>query len=84
MSEITYVVLVPVVSPLDESLDGRKLAESIENNVFDSLDAIQDDLLYDEAIILNLSDFMDYCNNRELILDNYWVSYVRVENKVNK
>lgn len=62
--------------PIDE-YDRKRFAENIENNVYTIEElgtAIPNDI-----DIVNLSDFMDLCNNQVLDLEQYWISYIRVQ-----
>lgn len=70
---MTYIVLYPV----NHKKDGRPLLESIEGQVFISLEAVKN--VYKEIQVYTLSEFMDLCNDQELILDNFWVGYINVE-----
>ena len=58
----------------------RRDAELIENNNCNSqqLAAIVDMAKEKETTIgvYSLTDFMDLCNNQEVEIENYWVSYV--------
>lgn len=58
----------------------RKDVELIENKDCDSkqLESIVDMAKEKPTniLILNLTDFMDLCNNQEFVIDRYWVSYI--------
>ena len=71
VSESIRVLLYPV-----SGYDRKDNAEHIENNGYkvDELDMV----LPPDVLSFNLTDFMDACNNQELDLNAYWVSYVRV------
>ena len=69
----TYMVTFPVT----HNKDGRPFVESIEGQVFISLEAVKN--VYKDMKIYTLSEFMDLCNDEELNLDNFWVGYINVE-----
>ena len=58
-------------------------AEHLENN---TLDIIQvNELRARGAAVLELTSFMDICNDQEINLDSYWISYITVESyKIRK
>lgn len=64
------VLLYPV-----ESHDRRGDAEFIENNGYFKHEL---ENLPSDVRDYTLTDFMDMCNNEEIELDAYWVSYVRI------
>lgn len=70
--------------------DGRKLAEHLENQKYDSFGELTkaiDEELGDESDerddyniqIWTLTDFMDACNNEEIFLDDLWIGYVQLK-----
>ena len=63
----TYIVLLPV-----EKYDRNDDAEALEGMSINELNANK----YNEVVRLELSDFMDYCNDSELNLDRYWVTHM--------
>ena len=72
MSEEIRVLLYLV----DEH-DRRKDAEHIENNLY-SIHLLETVIPIDVEVY-TLSDFMDGCNNQEINLELYWVSYIRLK-----
>lgn len=64
------VILIPV----KDGFDGRKIAEEMENE--------KQTLYWLEEVnkfsVFTLSDFMDLCNNQELNLEDWWISYVQL------
>ncbi len=65
----------------------RKMAENIENQTFKTLDEIQKTVRTHKAKegiihVELISDFMDACNNQEIELEGFWVSYVFLEEKI--
>jgi hypothetical protein len=69
------VVLIPVT----DDFDGRELAEEMEN---------QKQTLYwleevNKFLVFTLSEFMDLCNDQELNLEDWWISYVQVDEKTD-
>ena len=74
--------------------DGRRIAERIENQKFDShtelLERIKAEIggadkkynkAYDDHAVQlwSLTDFMDACNNEEIFLDDLWIGYVQLK-----
>jgi hypothetical protein len=74
MSEEIRVLLYPV-----DNYDRRKDAEFIENNLY-SIHLLET-LVPTDVEVYTLSDFMDGCNNQEINLELYWVSYIRLKNE---
>ena len=73
----TVVILISV----DDFTDGRKIAENIENMLFNTPDDILRKVREKEdgfAAIYPITDFMDACNNQEIELDGVWISYAQV------
>ena len=55
----------------------RHDAENIEGSIY-TIEEIEM-VLPDDVEYYTLSEFMDKCNNEEIELDNYWVSYIVME-----
>lgn len=80
----TYIVLLAV-----DIFDRRQHAEFIENEEFKNIKEVYSLLQKDidteltdgEVLIYKLTDFMDACNDQELELDLWWVSYVTIKNE---
>jgi len=73
----TVVILISV----DDFTDGRKIAENIENILFNTPDDILRKVREKEdgfVAIYPITDFMDACNNQEIDLEGVWVSYAQV------
>ncbi len=73
----TVIVLISV----DDFSDGRKIAENIENILFNTPDDILRKVREKEdgfVAVYPITDFMDACNNQEIELEGVWVSYARV------
>jgi len=58
----------------------KKDAENIENNTYNADQLLQ---ILDMAIdkettigVYSLSDFMGLCNNQEINLEDYWITYI--------
>ena len=72
-----------IVISVDYS-NARKVAESIENMHFDSFVELRSELhkklkfddTIEEPMIYDLTDFMDLCNNQEINLELYMISYI--------
>lgn len=62
-----FIALLPI------DLFTRNQAENIENCSL-SNDNVQK--IIEKVILLEITDFMDLCNNQEIDLNNYWVSYL--------
>jgi len=54
----------------------RRDAEHIENNDI-TINKLET-LIPNDVGVSKLTDFMDLCNNQELNLEEYWVSYIRI------
>jgi hypothetical protein len=62
-----------VMLPIDK-FDRRRDAEHLENN---TLNEIQVQEWRDKgAAVLRLTEFMDLCNDQEIELGGYWISYI--------
>jgi len=62
-----------VMLPIDK-FDRRRDAEHLENNI---LNEIQVQEWRDKgAAVLRLTEFMDLCNDQEIELGGYWISYI--------
>jgi hypothetical protein len=66
------VVLLPV-----DNYSRDDHAEAYENGVFESREAIFK--LWPGALVYTLSDFMDECNDQELNMELYWLTYIRIK-----
>lgn len=67
----TMIVMMPIAK-----FDRRKDAERLEN---DTMDMVQVNELRDRgAAVLALTEFMDLCNDQQIDLGGYWVSYINV------
>lgn len=79
----TYIILLAI-----DTFDRRQHAEWVENGKFDSIKMlyellqkdIDDEITDKDILIFALTDFMDACNNEELELSLWWVTYVNIEN----
>ena len=77
MSVQTVIILISV----DDFTDGRKIAESIENILFNTPDDILRKVRAEEdgfVAIYPITDFMDACNNQEIELGGMWISHAKV------
>lgn len=86
MSYETMILTIDV----DAFSDGRKVAERIEDQKFDSYGEFIKELdseLGSEADkrdesnvqLWTLTDFMDVCNDQEMNLENVWIGYVHIK-----
>jgi len=65
-----------VMLPIDK-FDRRRDAEHLENNTL-TQDQVQE--WRDKgAAVLALTEFMDLCNDMEIDLGGYWISYITLE-----
>jgi hypothetical protein len=67
----------------DVSKSERKQFERIENQEFESKEDILKEFGEDSEniVILELSDFMDSCNNQEISsMEDSWIGYVQLKN----
>lgn len=80
----TKIVLIAVEVP-----DARKICESIQDEYFKDLYSLEKELseklgshksfFYNYVQIHDLKEFMDECNGQTLNMDNYFMSYVRID-----
>jgi len=74
-----------IAIPVDYT-NSRKVAEAIESRQFDSYVELRSELhkqlVFEERIpeptIYSLTDFMDACNDQEIDLEEYFISYVYI------
>lgn len=59
-----------ILAPIDYW--DRKELELIENTIVDSINWLTER----DCLILEPSDFMDMCNNQEVDLEKFWLSYI--------
>jgi hypothetical protein len=65
-----------VMLPIDK-FDRRRDAEHLENNTL-TQDQVQE--WRDKgAAVLALTEFMDLCNDQEIDLGGYWISYITLK-----
>lgn len=77
MSVQTVIILISV----DDFTDGRKIAEEIENILFNTPEDILRKVRAEQdgfVAIYPITDFMDACNNQEIELEGVWVSHAQV------
>ena len=67
-----------VLMPIDE-YDRRKNAEAYENAVFETHDEARK-VIGEKAGICELTTFMEMCNDQELDLEQYWITYITIKN----
>lgn len=65
-----------VMLPIDK-FDRRRDAEHLENNTL-TQDQVQE-WRSRGAAVLALTEFMDLCNDMEIDLGGYWISYITTE-----
>lgn len=73
--------VVVVLISVSDFTNGRKIAENIENTLFNTCDDIRRTVKENEnglVEIYPITDFMDSCNNEEINLGEFWVSYAQV------
>jgi hypothetical protein len=62
------IVLLPI------TLFDRKQAEQIENCESSSENVKK---IIEQSICMEISDFMDLCNNQEFDIEQYWLTYIK-------
>ena len=67
------IVLFPVTNS-----DRRADAEHVENTTFNPTTFNEYCNKMGDVLTYSLTDFMDACNNQEIELEGYWLSYVNV------
>ncbi len=76
---VTYIVMLPV------GKGDRTALEHIENEKFDSVEAVRKllseecNMSIDEVDMCPLTDFMDFCNDQDIKIENVWIGYVRIK-----
>jgi hypothetical protein len=78
----TVIVLISV----NDFTDGRKIADRIQQETFGNSDeirkavrAFEESKDKAEVGVYDLNSFMEACNEEEIDLVNYWVSYAKVK-----
>lgn len=80
----TYIVLLAV-----DVFERRQHAELLEAKKFENVKKIyellqkdiDDEITEEDVLIYELTDFIDACNNQELELELWWVTYVNIKNE---
>ena len=67
------IVMLPV-----SQFDRRRDAEHLENNTMNQIQV--DELRSRGAAVLALTEFMDLCNDQDIELGEYWISYITLDN----
>ena len=67
---MTHIVMAPATR------SGRGIMEDAENKVFEKMDDIVNHF-GTPVKVFTLSEFMDACNNEEVLLETSWITYVR-------
>ena len=62
------IVLLPI------TLFDRKQAERIENCESSNENVKK---IIEQSICMEISDFMDLCNNQEFDIEQYWLTYIK-------
>lgn len=66
------IVLLPV-----RENDNRKVAERYENSVFNTHEEARQ-ALGEDVGICELTTFMDMCNDQDINLEQYWLTYIKI------
>jgi hypothetical protein len=72
MIEKTMIVMLPI-----DKFDRRMDAEQLGNNTMDIIQV--NELRARGAAVLELTEFMDICNDQVINLDSYWMSYITIK-----
>ena len=76
----TYIVLAEV-----DLYDRRNFAEDLENSIHRTIGDFMDKFStrgkdgQTGILIFSFTDFMDACNDQEINLENYWVTYINIK-----
>lgn len=84
--------LVVVLIPVNNFTNGRKIAKTMENKTFKNTaeviseihakDNEEDNTESSTTVrIYEISDYMDACNNQEIELEDFWVSYAFIKKR---
>lgn len=74
-----------VLLSVDDFSDGRKVADHIENTTYKNTNEALKDILSKEDLetagvgIYEPTDFMEACNDQEINLEQFWVSYIFIK-----
>jgi hypothetical protein len=76
-----------VLLSVDDFSDGRKVANHIEGSTYKNKDEALKDILSREVDLPSTAgvgiseptDFMEFCNDQEINLEQFWVSYIFIE-----
>jgi len=60
-----------------DKYDRKKIAEAYENAVFKTYKEAKE-VFGEEAGICDLSTFMDACNDQDINLEGYWITYITI------
>lgn len=60
-----------------DKYDRKKVAEAYENAVFKTYKEARE-VFGMEAGIVDLSTFMDACNDQDINLEGYWITYITI------
>jgi hypothetical protein len=81
MTKSIRIVLLSV----DDFSDGRKVADRVQGNTYSNTTKALKDILSKEDLetagvgIYEPNDFMEACNSQEINLEQFWVSYIFIE-----
>lgn len=67
------ILLLPV-----DDYDRRDDAEAVEGTAFPNFEKLEERFPKDFLVYPEISDFMDDCNNQEINLELYWMTYVKI------
>ena len=73
MRPITMIAVLPI-----DNFDRRKHAEHLENNTLNAEQIAE--WRSKGAQFYALTDFMDLCNDQDIELGGYWISYITLDN----
>lgn len=68
----TFIVLLPIEE------NNRSNAEHIENTTYQNIEEFVNNSKCKRSYVLALTNFMDECNNQDINLENYWISYIHI------
>ena len=69
--------VVIVLFPISQ-YDRKDVVEAYENALFEDIQEVKD--VFKKARVMELTDFMDLCNDEDELIGTNWIGYVRVKN----
>ncbi len=72
----TFIVLLPT-----DNNDRKKQANAIQDEMYDTYQHFANASGCKNALVYDLDNFMEQCNDEAINLNDYWVTYIRIKNQ---